>query len=337
MKMHTDDPLSHLCVQVQIVTFNSASSLPACLQAVLAQSLQPNQILVIDNASRDDSIEVAKSFGDDILIIRNPINCGYAGGHNQGFRLAANDGTNYVLTLNPDVILEVDYLEKLLKSVVGTQNIGGVTGKLIRIGMSSSTNQTSVIDSAGLVMNSLFHVRDRGSGLPDDGRWNNPKAVWGVCGAAALYNVKMLEDVSLGGEFLDETFFLYKEDVDLCWRAKRRGWSFFCESLAKASHERGWSKGTPPHHVAESHSFANQIALLVRHAPHQDVWGIVKAIMVETARWLLLLLSRPSIAYQVTCHIKGNWAHNFRIRRQLRTMDNGKASDLVGISRPCHL
>src|SRR3954447_24824969 len=94
-------------VCVSIVTFNSSRYIRRCLEAVLSQQDVRLDIVVVDNASGDDTCSILEDFGDRIRLIRNPINTGFAAGQNQAIRSSTAE---WILTLNPDVLLEPDFI-----------------------------------------------------------------------------------------------------------------------------------------------------------------------------------------------------------------------------------
>lgn len=299
-------------VQVQVVTYNSAAQVAECLQSVLAQSVQAERIVVLDNGSQDESVGVATKVDGVIEVMVLGQNRGYAAAHNLGFRQAVARGFDYVLTLNPDVVLAPTYLEWVLVSA-GTDSLcGGVSGKLLR-----PSQGTEVIDSAGLCLGSMLHVRDCGSMELDVGQYDRAREVWGVCGAAALYRVDMLRQVDANGEAFDETFFVYKEDVDLCWTAKGWGWRFLYQPLARAQHTRGWMRYNRPSAAVLAHSYANQVALLVKHVEHFSL-TLAVAIVAEVTRFALLLGTRPAAALQAAALVARNGTHMWQERARLR-------------------
>ena len=301
-------------VQVQVVTYNSAAQVVECLQSVLAQSVQVERIVVLDNGSQDESVGVAAKVDGAIEVMALGQNRGYAAAHNLGFRQAVARGFDYVLTLNPDVVLEPRYLEWVLVSA-GTDSLcGGVSGKLLRSGQGTDA---LVIDSVGLCLGSLLHVRDCGSMEWDVGQYDRAQEVWGVCGAAALYRVDMLRQVDASGEAFDATFFVYKEDVDLCWTAKGLGWRFLYQPLARAQHTRGWTRSNRPSAAVVAHSYANQMALLVKHVEHFSP-TLAVAIVAEVTRFVLLLGTRPTAALQAVALMARNGSHMWQERARLR-------------------
>ncbi|RCX19002.1 GT2 family glycosyltransferase [Fontibacillus phaseoli] len=248
-------------VTVQIVTYNSAGDIEQCLDAVLRQSYPADNIVVVDNASSDDTTERVRSFSGkypaSITLVENQRNIGFAPAHNQAIRLTSSD---YVLVLNPDVTLEADHIDLLVKIMELRPEIGSTTGRLVLQG------NPEIIDSTGLVMNRIWRAFDRGAGEPAT-QWMNSSEVFGVSGAAAMYSRKMIEEISIQGEFFDEDFFAYKEDVDVAWRAGLLGWKAYYCAEAVGLHKRGWkkgSRGSQPLFIRR-HSFINRYKMIYKN------------------------------------------------------------------------
>lgn len=220
-------------VSILITTYNSARHLKACLESLLQQELSDQEIIVVDNASSDGTRAVLRQFETRAHVIYNETNRGFAGGQNQAIGQARGD---WLLSLNPDVLLSPGFLSKLVKAGESNARIGTVCGKLLRWGPSGEC--TNVIDSTGIYfLRNLRHL-DRGSGQIDQGQYDEPEYIFGATGAAALYRRAMVEDIAAGGEFFDEDFFAYREDADVAWRAQLMGWSCLYTPEAVAWHVR---------------------------------------------------------------------------------------------------
>ncbi|MHA6483041.1 glycosyltransferase family 2 protein [Paenibacillus sp. strain BS8-2] len=247
-------------VSVSIVTYNSASDIRTCLEAVYRQSYPIDSVIIVDNASIDhtlDEIRALESGRNNLVIIANEMNNGFAGGQNQAIMSSQSD---YVLVLNPDVQLHEDYIKCLVHELENDPNAGSATGMLV------SGSDHALIDSTGLVMGLLRQARDRGAG-EDRARWGKSDYIFGTSGAASLYARRMVADISIEGEFFDEQFFAYKEDVDVAWRAQILGWKSIYVPRSTAIHARGWKKsgraGIPL--FVRQHSYNNRFFLLIKN------------------------------------------------------------------------
>ena len=234
---------------VFIVVRNHARTVRATLEAVSEQTVPPDRIVVVDNASSDGCGAIVRDMGSalPLELVRWPENRGFSAAANEALRRCRSP---WVLALNPDCRLAPDYLERLLEAEAGRERVGVLTGLLMRA-QGGGLAALEKVDSAGMVVNASGRHLDRASGRALRDRWLRPAWVFGASGAAALYRREALEDVSYpAGETFDETFFAYREDADLAWRLQRRGWRCLFWPAARAWHERGLKpelkrQGTP--------------------------------------------------------------------------------------------
>lgn len=188
-------------VTIQIVTYNSANDIEECLNAVLQLSYPIKEIIIIDNASTDGTVDrirayVEQSNANNVWVVPNPTNTGFAPAHNQGIRMTQSD---YVLVLNPDVQLGAEYVERLVEVMEQRSEVGSATGLLV---LKSSPD---IVDSTGLSMSGIWRAVDRGAG-ESASQWRESGEVFGVSGAAAMYRRVMIDELSIAGEFLMRTF-----------------------------------------------------------------------------------------------------------------------------------
>lgn len=279
-------------VSVCIVTYNSESDIHTCLEAVGKQSYPIESIVIIDNASADRTVEVIKSYernGLNLVLIENEINNGFAGGQNQAISSSQSD---YVLVLNPDVKLHEDYVQHLVVELEQDQQAGSATGKLV------SGSDRDIIDSTGLVIGLLRQAKDRGAG-DEAARWEDPANIFGTSGAASLYARRMITDISIAGEFFDEQFFAYKEDVDVAWRAQLLGWKAKYVPEAQAIHARGWKQGGRrqiPLFVRQ-HSYNNRFFMLIKNETLslKSFIQIPAILVMELIKLAYILLREPDL------------------------------------------
>ena len=201
-------------VSIVLVTWNSAQYLQRCLDGIRQQTHRDTELIVVDNASTDESPSIAPP------TIRNDTNRGFSAAVNQAIAIARGE---FVQLVNPDCFLEPDYIARLV-DVFADPKVGSATGKLLRASGDG-------VDSMGIRMTRSGRHLDI----------DDPKAhgeVFGVSGAAAMHRMAFLRDVAVGGEIFDEDFFAYREDADLAWRGRLFGWKAVCEPRAVAHHVR---------------------------------------------------------------------------------------------------
>jgi GT2 family glycosyltransferase len=222
-------------VSITIVTFNSARFISHCLRHVFEQDHPAIEIIIVDNSSTDGTIAAIEEYNARVKLVRNQQNVGFAQGHNQA--IALSDG-EWVLTLNPDVRLSSDFVSKAIAAGECDERIGSISGKLLRMSFDFEIPAKKVLDSTGIYFTPALRHFDRGSGEPDRGTYEKFEYVFGVTGAAGLYRRKMIEDISIRGEFFDNNFFAYREDADVAWRAQLLGWKCLYAPNAVAYHVR---------------------------------------------------------------------------------------------------
>ncbi len=228
-----------MSVAVVIVTFNHAGTLPATLASLAAQSHPAEKVVLVDNASADDTLGRAAPFARrlPLEVVRWQDNRGFAAAFNEGVRRST---APWVLSLNPDCRLAGDFLAVLSAGAAQHPRAGAACGLLLR-GSGEGLEASDLVDSAGMVMTASGRHFDRGAGAPLRPELCQPAWVFGATGAAALYRREALEDVAYpGGEVMDESFFAYREDADLAWRLQRRGWACLYEPAARGAHARGF-------------------------------------------------------------------------------------------------
>ena len=228
-----------LTVSAILVTWNSAPYLRRCLEGVNAQTHPPLELIVVDNASTDGSVELVASLVPDAHIIRNDTNRGFSAAVNQALAIARGE---FALFINPDAYLDPQYIARVLAAFdEAGEEYGSATGKLFR-GDGTEIKPTKVIDSLGIRMTRSGRHFDIAQGEVDREPQAGWREVFGASGAAAVHRMVMLRDVadvgSAGGEILDEDFFTYREDADLAWRARLRGWRALVAFDAVALHVR---------------------------------------------------------------------------------------------------
>ncbi|HPD60347.1 MAG TPA: glycosyltransferase family 2 protein [Thermodesulfobacteriota bacterium] len=222
-------------ISLVIVTWNSRPYIEKCLECLSNQTYTNYEIIVVDNASLDSTIEYLNQSHSHLTIIKNQKNLGFAKAGNQGIKAS---GGEFVLMLNPDVFPEPNFLEELLKFISQNSRYGAVGGKLL----AWKDGKTSrIVDSTGLFVGKNLKARDRGNGHEDRGQYDQKENIFAVCGAAVLFRKEALEKVKFEGEYFDEDFFAYYEDLDLGWRMQLAGFECGYNPRAVAYHVRGGS------------------------------------------------------------------------------------------------
>jgi GT2 family glycosyltransferase len=230
-------------VTALVVTWDSAADIESCLASLEEVAHLELDVVVLDNASIDDTVERVERLRQGVrrhrlTLVRLPTNLGFCGAVNLGIRSSDADA---VLLVNPDATIAADALGRMLEVLVAHPECGSVQPKLLRM-RPATPGAPATIDTTGHLLTRPRLLLNRGSGEPDDGRYDTPGELFGVSGALALHRRAMLEDVARGSgaqrEYLTEDLIAYFDDVDLDLRARQRGWTARYEPAAVGHHAR---------------------------------------------------------------------------------------------------
>ncbi len=202
-------------ISVVILTFNSMGFIEPCLESVFLQDSRDFEVIVVDNHSEDGTVVFLKEKYPQVRLIENKENFGAARARNQG--ISASMG-KWVITLDCDVVLKNDFISKVAGIITESNGqIGMLQPKILR-------PDKKTIYSCGISLSRLRKFYDIGKGNPDTKDFNFSEFIFGVCSAAGVYKRDMLNDVKEKSGYFDERFFFLAEDVDLSWRAQKKGW-----------------------------------------------------------------------------------------------------------------
>lgn len=226
-------------VGVITVTHNSDRFFASYLQALEAQTRQPDRVVLVDSGSSDSSFLDRAAGSPLTLDIVRMANVGFSKGNNLAWQRIRD--LDYILFLNPDAFLAPDFLQRGLDYMEATPSVGLLTPSLIRYDIAAH-KPLDIIDSTGVVRGRLGFTVERDEGLPVSAlaRYTAPNPVPWVCAAAALGRRQSLESVLEDGQLFDESLFMYKEDTDLAWRIRRAGWLNIHHPALTGFHCRGW-------------------------------------------------------------------------------------------------
>jgi N-acetylglucosaminyl-diphospho-decaprenol L-rhamnosyltransferase len=271
-------------VAVIIVTYNSARVLRRCIEALIEQIRLPDAVIVVDNASEDTSyleFLLELSLCRLIPLSRNE---GFCGGNNLGYSAAS--GFDYILFLNPDAFLAPGFIRDALAAMADPKNsaVGVLSGTLLGFDLVAG-GPTGKLDSTGIFQTWYGKWYDRGQGeqysaIEIDSE--KIETVPALCGALMFCRKQALEEATLRGrEIFDDTFFMYKEDVDLSLRLKRRGWTMgFCAKL-HCYHGRGWTNRNMMTPISKYLSARNELRVCLRNNAKGLLYSALKYFYVS--------------------------------------------------------
>ncbi len=218
-------------ISIIIVTHNACVDINACVDSVLKQEFDDFELIIIDNASSDETRSILKYRFPNIPLIENRYNFGYGRALNQGIARANGE---FILCLNDDIKLNVGFLTNIHEGIKSNAVIGAEQPKELR-------PNGKGIDTAGVRLSFCRRFHDIGGGNKDGAEFAKQKYIFGANGSAALYRREALETIRNKNEYFDEDFFCLVEDVDLSWRMQKKGWKILYYPEAVCTHERGIS------------------------------------------------------------------------------------------------
>lgn len=265
---------------VVIPNWNGVELLPSCLAAVQRQTLKPARVIVVDNGSEDESVELLAREYPWVEVITLEKNYGFAGGVNRGIEAARTADIDAIALLNTDAEPEPQWLEGLWRRMQADESLAAAAAKQL--------DYTGCIDSAGEELSIWGVPFSRGRGETDQGQYEEPTDIFAATGGASLYRVQALRTVGL----LDERFFAYFEDVDWCFRARLQEWNVAYEPTAVVHHQVGATSdrlgGFRLYHMYKNFWLLNMknlpAGLLLKYG-----WRILGVFVVKLAKLLISL------------------------------------------------
>lgn len=221
-------------VTVVMVNYDCGRFLDLIFPSLLGQTYPNLEILVVDNGSTDGSLQEIRARYPTMKVIELGRNTGFSHATNVGIREAKSD---FIFTLNFDVVLERNFIAELCSAMRQDERIGWAAGYILKLAPHGLTGE---IDCSGHYMTRSRYAHGFDLSKPfrrDD--YTVPAYVFGASACAALYRRTMLADVAIDGEVFDEDLFAYFDDVDVDWRAQQRGWKCLYTPRAVGYHMRG--------------------------------------------------------------------------------------------------
>jgi GT2 family glycosyltransferase len=303
-------------VSVTIVTYNSGRFIKRCLESILEQDYPFKEVIVVDNNSTDGTIDILEPFEDRCRIVYNEENIGFAAAQNQAI---AASNAEWVLTLNPDVLLLQGFIESLVNAGNLDPRVGTVCGKLLTMTSTFDFPEEPVVDSTGIYFTPNLRHLDRGSLQVDKGHYRNYEYVFGATAAAALYRREMIEDIAVQGEFFDSDFFVYREDADVAWRAQLMGWKCLYVPYAKGYHVRNALPGNRRALPAEinMHSVKNRFLLRMKNISGDLYWRNFVSITVRDTVVVACCLMWEHTSLKAFPFLFRNWKNVMAKRREI--------------------
>ncbi len=287
-------------ISIIIVTFNGERFIKELLNSIKSQTYQVFEIIIIDNDSKDKTIRIIEEF-KDVKLIKSFENIGYTGALNIGITESKGE---YILILNQDTKLDRDFLKNGLKGFKDKKT-GFVSGKILRF-------DEKTIDSTGQYLSLALYPKERGYNKSDNKNNYKEGYIFSVCGAIAFYKREMLEELKIGNEIFDNDFFMFFDDVDICWRANNKGWKGYYIPEAVGYHYRSGTiksqkkiflslKRSP---FIQYHIIKNRYLTLIKNVKPISLLLHLPFILLRDIFYFLIILFYPSVLIKLIKNYK---------------------------------
>lgn len=243
-------------VSIIIVNWNGKHFLHDCLSSVADQDYKNIEIIFVDNASTDGSLEYVKSNYPKIIIIENASNLGFAQANNIGYKKCKGE---YILFLNNDTKVKKNFLTKLVAGIEGKPDIAGAQSKILHM------NNPSLLDSVGAFLTSSGFLLHYGFCKKDSPKYNKIIDIYTAKGASMLFKKSVLDKVRIGSEVFDSRYFAYFEETDLCHRVWLAGYRIIFLPDSVIFHNVGGTSKKIDNTFIQYHSFKNRINSYVKN------------------------------------------------------------------------
>ena len=261
-------------ISVVIPNYNGAAYLERCLQSLLEQSIREMEIIVVDNASSDASIETVTTMAPEAILLKQNRNLGFAGGVNAG--ILASHG-EWVAVLNNDTELALDWLSECLRGIQNHPRAAFFACRILEF-----TDRARLFSAGDCYLRGGIGYR-RGQELRDGDAFNQECEVFAASGCAALYRRDVLDKL---GAF-DARFFAYLEDVDLGLRLQMDGRQGFYLPRAIVFHHGAATSGGEFSPLAVRLRTRNSLFLLQKNLPLLLFLRCLPMILLTQASWFV--------------------------------------------------
>lgn len=282
---------------ISLVTYNGMRYLPRCLASIASQSITCDELVIFDNHSSDQTVSYAYQTLKQARLIESSVNRGFAAAHNDVIR---NTCSEYILIMNQDLVMERSYCERLINELDANTQLGSISGMLVRVDSLEGVLGDGLLDSCGISVGPTHHASLTLQGTSSHS-FTKTITPFGLPATCTLYRRSALEDCAFDRdgvhEYFDELFFMYKEDVDLSYRMRLRGWECAC-----VPHVRCWHVRTArsillvnrPRHEIAYWSYRNHWYFLITTIPG-SIWFLcgVPILLYECMKLVYIIAREP--------------------------------------------
>ncbi len=278
-------------VSIVIPNWNGKKFLTGCLDSLAQQTYGNVEIIVVDNGSKDGSVEFLERNYPQVKLVLFPTNTGFSVAVNRGIRESTGE---YVALLNNDTVVDCKWVEEMVTAMQAHPEIGSAACKML------AYDDHTMLDGAG--------DGYRRGGLPgrighrehDTGRFHTARYILGACGGAAFYRRSLFQTVG----YFDDDYFAYLEDVDFGLRAQSAGYKCYYVPTAVVYHLGCGTTGSGYNPLVVRLSSQNNINTIVKNIPTPLLWKFLPQIFYWQLYYLAVILVRSG---QIAAWFQGVW------------------------------
>lgn len=304
-----------------ILTHNAEEHLKLLAHDIAALTQQPDEVIVVDSASSDSTLELVKKHFPEANLLAQPTNVDFCKGYNIGILEASSE---IVLTVNQRVHLTPSSVEKMMARMESDDTVAAVGPKILQ-------QDHKTIDSMGIVGDKRRHFSNLGEGEADTGQ-HDESTPFGISGACMLLRKEALEEIAQPGktrpEYLDEDFVAYKDDVDLAYRFRHRGWDLVLEPSAVVSYVRNTAyskRRTQRSKRAKTYSLRNHWWTLLKNEPFSAILrDLLQIAVYESLKLTFIALTDPKTVLSVAPAYLKKLPKMMKKRQQILSMSVAK-------------
>jgi len=291
-------------VSIITVNYNHSETTLELLKSLNVISYPNIEVIVVDNASPDDNPKIIKEQYPSVVLIESIVNYGFAGGNNLGIMRARGE---YVLLLNNDVIVPVDFLEPLVQKFINHPDLGAASPKILFY------HSRNIIQYAGFTPIDTKTVRNTtiGKGEIDKGQYDEDRETAYAHGAAMMVPMSVIKHVGM----MSYEFFLYYEEADWCNRIKNAGYKIFYVHNSNVFHKESVTTGK----LSELKTYyltRNRLVYMRRNIQGSDFYiSLLYQIFIAIGKNALvyLLKGKPKMFWAFVRGINWNISHMFDV------------------------
>ena len=243
-------------VSLIILNWNNYKDTSECVRSLLRTIYENREIIIVDNGSADNSLSRLENEFSECTFIKNKYNLGFAGGNNEGIKYALKHNAEYIMLINDDVVVDENFLQPLVETMENDKQIG-VVGPMMLFYRDKKKIQT-IGDRINLWLAKfppiVFDIEDKGQFRA------NIKADY-ITGAGLMIRSETVEKIGL----MDYRYFLYVEEIDWCYRAKKAGYGIVGVPRSKIWHKVSASLGDE-NPIKLFYQNRNKIYFMKKHA-----------------------------------------------------------------------